>query len=121
MQVLCTIVALEPSYDQQSKVKAKLKMLFDQPFDATEINLFEHHAKQGFINRCQALVGQKVLMPLQAELYNGKVQYALPYGCLPEAYHSPGPANVDRETGEVNPIRQRPAVNPASTAQAATK
>lgn len=111
MEMICTIVGIEPNYDAESKLKAKLKLIFDKPFDGIEINLYEHHVKQGVLAKAEQLIGKKVIFPLQPELFTAKggtakLQYSIPFGALPESFVSPSgipfrEKNVDTSTGEI--------------------
>lgn len=107
MEVLAQVISVDLIQDQSSKIKAKVKMLLDKPFDGLELKLFEHHQKQGIIGRFNTLQGKKCLVPLQVEKYNGEIQLNIPYGELPEAM-----IEVDTTTGEI-PLK---TVNPKTKA-----
>lgn len=95
MEVLAKVIAVDLSRNPDSKLKAKVKLLVDNPFDAIEINLFEFHQKEGVVARFESLTSKTAIVPVEVDLYKGKLQYGLAFGCTPELY------GVDKSTGEI--------------------
>ena len=87
MQVLATFDELEINRDPDSKIKGTASFIVTKPKMFIEIKFFAHHQKQGLIGRCETFTpGQKVLLPIESELYNGKVQHNITFGELPQPF-----------------------------------
>lgn len=103
MEVLATFDELEINRDPNSKIKGAASFIVKKPKMFIEIKFFAHHEKQGLIGRCETFTpGQKVILPIETELYNGKVQHTITFGELPSPF-------FDKKTGEVDgdiPIRK---------------
>lgn len=109
MQVIATFDELEINRDPESKIKGTASFIVTKPKMFIEIKFFAHHQKQGLIGRCETFTpGQKILLPIESELYNGKVQHNITFGELPQPF-------FDKQTGEVDtdiPLRKAVSAQP---------
>ncbi len=66
-----------------SKLKAEVSLIVSDPDDMIRVRLFEPHEKQGLIEYFKKLEGKSVQIPLEVEIYQGRLSYSLSYGCQP--------------------------------------
>lgn len=66
-----------------SKLKAEVSLIVSEPDEIIRVRLFDAHDKQGLIDHFQKLEGKNVRVPLEVEVYQGRLSYSLSYASQP--------------------------------------
>ena len=66
-----------------SKLKAEVSLIVSEPDEILRVRLFDVHEKQGLIDHFQKLEGKQVRVPLEVEVYQGRLSFSLSYGSQP--------------------------------------
>jgi hypothetical protein len=83
MQVLAEVRKVR--HFNGSKLKAEVSLIVSDPDEILRVRLFDVHEKQGLIDQFQKLEGKLVRVPLEIEIYQGRLSYSLSYGSQPAA------------------------------------
>lgn len=65
------------------KLKAEVSLIVSEPDEILRVRLFDVHEKQGLIDQFQKLEGKQVRVPLEVEVYQGRLSFSLSYGSQP--------------------------------------
>lgn len=65
------------------KLKAEVSLIVEEPDMIIRIRLYEAHEKQGLIPVFEKLKGKLIKVPLEVDIYQGKINYSLSYAGVP--------------------------------------
>jgi len=77
------VKALIRSVTRQGSVEkpfAVLAIETEQPLEIIEIRMFKNAIDDGTVARLENVEGRTIDLPLRMEVYQGRLQYQLPYG-----------------------------------------
>lgn len=66
-----------------SKRKAEVSMIVEEPAAMISIALFETQMNDGTYRSFKELEGKAVMVPVSVDQYQGRIQYQLPFGATP--------------------------------------
>ena len=81
MQVICNVHNVHQF--NGDKLRAEVSLLVEQPDMIIRLRLYQAHDKQGLIQTFQKLKGKQVQVPLEVDIYQGKIHYNLSYSGTP--------------------------------------
>jgi hypothetical protein len=81
MQVLAEVRKVR--HFNGAKLKAEVSLIVSEPDEILRVRLFDVHEKQGLIDQFKKLEGKQVRVPLEIEIYQGRLSFSLSYGGLP--------------------------------------
>lgn len=67
------------------KLKAEVSLIVEQPDMIIRLRLYDAHEKQGLIPQFEKLKGKQIKVPLEVDIYQGKINYSLAYAGAPMA------------------------------------
>ncbi|MDF1589726.1 MAG: hypothetical protein P1P93_11400, partial [Gammaproteobacteria bacterium] len=66
------------------KLKAEVSLIVEEPDMIIRLRLYDAHDKQGLVSLFEKYKGKQVKVPLDLDLYQGKINYSLSYGAIPQ-------------------------------------
>ncbi len=66
-----------------SKLKAEVSLIVSDPDEIVRVRLFDAHERQGLVEQFKKLEGKAIQIPLEVEIYQGRLSYSLSYGLQP--------------------------------------
>jgi len=81
MHVLCSVHNVR--HFNGDKLKAEVSLIVEEPDQIIRLRLYDAHEKQGLISIFEKYKGKQVKIPLDLDLYQGKISYSLSYGASP--------------------------------------
>ena len=81
MYVLCSVHNVRIL--NGAKLKAEVSLIVEEPDMIIRLRLYDAHEKQGLISIFEKYKGKQVKVPLDLDLYQGKINYSLSYGGSP--------------------------------------
>lgn len=81
MHVLCNVHNIRPF--NGDKLKAEVSLIVEEPDMIIRLRLYDAHEKQGLVSLFEKYKGKQIKVPLEVELYQGKINYSLSYGASP--------------------------------------
>ncbi len=88
MLTKCTVLAVERR-EHKGKPIADVVLLFTHPTEAFTVTLWNNSIAEGHEKPYEKLIGQVAFVPVQFDVFNGKLQCRLHTGTLPQAAHAP--------------------------------
>lgn len=82
MQLLCSVHNVHIFNGE--KLKAEVSLIVDKPDDMIRLRLYDAHEKQGLVKTFQNLKGKQIRLPVELDIYQGRITYSLSYGSSPE-------------------------------------
>lgn len=79
MLVRALVRGIRENADAQ-KPMAIVTLEVTNPLEIVEIRLFKNAYADGTVGKFKQVLGAEMEVPLQAEIYNGKLSYNLPFG-----------------------------------------
>jgi len=83
MHVLCSVHNVR--HFNGDKLKAEVSLIVEEPDEIIRLRLYSAHEQQGIISIFEKYKGKQVKVPLDLDLYQGKISYSLSYGSSPVA------------------------------------
>lgn len=81
MHVLCKVHNVR--HFNGDKLKAEVSLIVEEPDMIIRLRLYDAHEKQGIVSIFEKCKGKQVKVPLDLDLYQGKISYSLSYGSSP--------------------------------------
>ncbi len=81
MHVLCEVHNVRRF--NGDKLKAEVSLIVEEPDMIIRLRLYDAHDKQGVISIFEKYKGKQIKVPLDLDLYQGKINYSLSYGSSP--------------------------------------
>ncbi len=81
MYVLCSVHNVR--LFNGAKLKAEVSLIVEEPDQIIRLRLYDAHEKQGIISIFEKCKGKQVKVPLDLDLYQGKITFNLSYGSSP--------------------------------------
>jgi hypothetical protein len=53
-----------------------------QPLEIIQFRMFDNHIKDGTVAHIKSCIGADISLPLEAGIYQNKIQYQFPYGAV---------------------------------------
>lgn len=75
---------LPPANDPSKKPFAVVAIETDQPLEISEIRCFANAINDGTVAKLRSAVGRKIMLPLTAGIYQGKLQMQITFGAVIE-------------------------------------
>jgi hypothetical protein len=82
MHVLCSVHNVR--HFNGDKLKAEVSLIVEEPDMIIRLRLYDSHEKQGVISIFEKYKGKLAKVPLDVDLYQGKINYSLSYSGTPE-------------------------------------
>jgi len=82
MHVLCSVHNVR--HFNGDKLKAEVSLIVEEPDMIIRLRLYDAHEKQGIVSIFEKCKGKQVKVPLDVDLYQGKINYSLSYSGSPE-------------------------------------
>lgn len=83
MHVLCSVHNVR--HFNGDKLKAEVSLIVEEPDQIIRLRLYDAHEKQGVISIFEKCKGKQVKVPLDLDIYQGKISYSLSYAGSPVA------------------------------------
>jgi hypothetical protein len=83
MQVLAEVHNVRHHNGQ--KLKAEVSLIVSEPDEIIRLRLFDAHEKQGLVQQFEKLKGKSIQVPLEIDVYQGKLSYSLSYSGIPKS------------------------------------
>ena len=80
MQVQAQIRSLTDVSQSADKPMFKVAIETDMPLGIIEFRCFSNDVSNGNVEKLRRLLGKHCMLPLEAKVYNGAIQYGLPFG-----------------------------------------
>jgi hypothetical protein len=81
MHVLCSVHNIR--HFDGDKLKAEVSLIVEEPDMIIRLRLYDAHEKQGLVSIFEKYKGKQLKVPLDVEIYQGKINYSLSYGSTP--------------------------------------
>lgn len=88
MLTKCTVLTVEKR-EHKGKTVADLVLLLSDPTEAVTVTLWNNSIVEGHEKPYERLISQEALVPLQFDIFNGKLQCRLFTGAQPQALKPP--------------------------------
>jgi hypothetical protein len=79
MLVKALVRAISENADAQ-KPMCKVTLETSNPLEIVEVRLFKNAYNDGTVAKFKQAIGAEIEIPLQAEIYNNRISYNLPFG-----------------------------------------
>ncbi len=83
MHVLCSVHNVR--HFNGDKLKAEVSLIVEEPDEIIRLRLYAAHEQQGVISIFEKHKGKRLQVPLDLDLYQGKISFSLSYGSSPIA------------------------------------
>lgn len=93
MQVLAEVHNVR-LFENAPKLKAEVSLILSDPDQMIRLRLFAVHESQGVIAKFQQLQGHAAQVPLEVDIYQGRISYSLAFGGTPKPYKVTGTPKV---------------------------
>lgn len=81
MHVLCSVHNVR--HFNGAKLKAEVSLIVEEPDQIIRLRLYAAHEEQGLVSIFEKYKGKQIKVPLDLDLYQGKINYSLSYGSSP--------------------------------------
>ena len=83
MHILCSVHNIR--HFNGDKLKAEVSLIVEEPDMIIRLRLYDAHEKQGIVSIFEKQKGKHIKVPLEVDIYQGKISFSLSYGGIPSS------------------------------------